>query len=53
VRLRVPLVLGVMHMAWGSGFLSSPRKLHRPRGNPARSAEKEVAGEAATLSGRE
>jgi len=29
VRLRVPVVLGVMHMCWGSGFLTSPRKLHR------------------------
>ena len=31
VRLRVPLVLGVMHMSWGGGFLTSPRKLHRGR----------------------
>jgi hypothetical protein len=29
VRARVPLVLGVMHMCWGTGFLTSPRKLHR------------------------
>src|SRR5690348_3207918 len=29
VRLRIPLVLGVMHMALGTGFLTSPRKLHR------------------------
>jgi hypothetical protein len=29
VRARVPLVLGVMHMCWGAGFLTSPRKLHR------------------------
>src|SRR5689334_7519438 len=29
VRLRTPLALGTMHMAWGSGFLTSPRTLHR------------------------
>jgi GT2 family glycosyltransferase len=29
VRARVPVVLGVMHMCWGTGFLTSPRKLHR------------------------
>src|SRR5580700_10240202 len=29
VRIRVPLVLGVMHLCWGTGFLASPRKLHR------------------------
>jgi succinoglycan biosynthesis protein ExoA len=27
VRLRVPFVLTVMHMCWGAGFLSSPRRL--------------------------
>src|SRR6201986_4177844 len=32
VRLRVPLVLGVMHMAWGAGFLTSPGSLHPPFG---------------------
>ena len=32
VRARVPLVLGVMHLSWGAGFLVSPRKLHRARG---------------------
>jgi succinoglycan biosynthesis protein ExoA len=43
VRARAPLVLGVMHMSWGAGFLVSPRKLHRARGREttARSAEKE------------
>jgi len=30
VRLRIPLALGTMHLAWGSGFLTSPRRLHRP-----------------------
>ena len=29
VRLRIPLALGAMHMAWGTGFLTSPRNLHR------------------------
>ncbi|MGH3188819.1 MAG: hypothetical protein ACRDOL_16420, partial [Streptosporangiaceae bacterium] len=43
VRARVPLVLGVMHMSWGAGFLISPRRLHRARDREttARSAEKE------------
>jgi len=31
IRARIPLVLGVMHMAWGTGFLTSPRRLHRDR----------------------
>ena len=29
VRARLPLVLVVMHMGWGTGFLTSPRGLHR------------------------
>jgi succinoglycan biosynthesis protein ExoA len=29
VRIRIPLVLAAMHMAWGTGFLTSPRGLHR------------------------
>ena len=29
VRIRIPLVLAAMHMAWGAGFLTSPRGLHR------------------------
>jgi succinoglycan biosynthesis protein ExoA len=29
IRLRLPVALGVMHMSWGSGFLLSPRGLHR------------------------
>jgi cellulose synthase/poly-beta-1,6-N-acetylglucosamine synthase-like glycosyltransferase len=43
VRVRVPLALGVMHMCWGAGFLTSPRKLHRTRRREAdgRSGEKE------------
>jgi succinoglycan biosynthesis protein ExoA len=31
VRVRVPLVLAAMHMCWGAGFLSSPRRLARRR----------------------
>ncbi|MBV9207272.1 MAG: glycosyltransferase family 2 protein [Actinobacteria bacterium] len=45
-RARVPLVLGVMHMCWGAGFLTSPRRLHR-RGKAdtgVRSAEKTAEG---------
>jgi hypothetical protein len=49
VRLRVPLALGVMHMAWGSGFLTSPPRLHREPdthvGQTAANGEREaVAG---------
>ena len=29
VRARLPLVLAVMHLCWGAGFLTSPRRLHR------------------------
>jgi hypothetical protein len=29
VRARVPLVLATMHMTWGLGFLTSPRRLAR------------------------
>jgi succinoglycan biosynthesis protein ExoA len=32
VRAQVPLVLVTMHMCWGAGFLSSPRRLARRRG---------------------
>jgi hypothetical protein len=52
VRARVPLVLGVMHMCWGTGFLTSPRTLHRG-GKPdtrVRSGEKTAEG-AATVGG--
>jgi len=30
-RARVPMVLATMHMTWGLGFLTSPRKLGRPK----------------------
>jgi succinoglycan biosynthesis protein ExoA len=31
VRARVPVVLAAMHMCWGAGFLTSPRRLARRR----------------------
>jgi GT2 family glycosyltransferase len=50
-RLRIPLALGTMHLAWGSGFLTSPRHLHRESaaksdtgvGQPAAGAESPAA----------
>jgi GT2 family glycosyltransferase len=46
-RLRIPLVLGTMHMAWGAGFLTSPRHLHRESdmrvGEPAAPTESPAA----------
>jgi succinoglycan biosynthesis protein ExoA len=57
VRIRVPLVLGVMHMCWGTGFLASPRRLHqaRRRDTDVRSGEmkEKQAAEGATAVGRE
>jgi succinoglycan biosynthesis protein ExoA len=32
VRARVPVVLATMHMCWGAGFLTSPRRLNRAKG---------------------
>jgi hypothetical protein len=29
VRLRIPLILATMHMCWGAGFLTSPKRLAR------------------------
>jgi len=29
IRVRLPIVLGTMHMCWGAGFLTSPRGLHK------------------------
>jgi succinoglycan biosynthesis protein ExoA len=31
VRARIPLVLATMHMCWGAGYLSSPRRLAKRR----------------------
>jgi succinoglycan biosynthesis protein ExoA len=52
VRARLPLVLGVMHLCWGLGFLTSPRTLHRGReaDTRVRSARKKEEG-AATVGG--
>ncbi len=41
IRARLPMVLAIMHMSWGTGFLTSPRRLHDAaslselRGRPA------------------
>jgi len=45
VRARLPLALGVMHMCWGAGFLTSPRGLHRrrERGTRDRSGQEQAA----------
>jgi succinoglycan biosynthesis protein ExoA len=53
VRVRLPLVLAVMHMCWGAGFLTSPRTLHRGReaDTRVRSAQKK-ANPAATVRGK-
>jgi succinoglycan biosynthesis protein ExoA len=56
VRVRVPLVLGVMHMSWGAGFLTSPRRLHRGRGaggRDPRGARDVRVGNPAAPGGRE
>ena len=46
VRARLPLVLGVMHLGWGTGFLASPRRLHRggEADTRVRSAQKKAKG---------
>jgi succinoglycan biosynthesis protein ExoA len=46
VRARLPLILAVMHMCWGTGFLTSPRTLHRGReaDTRVRSAQKKAEG---------
>jgi succinoglycan biosynthesis protein ExoA len=51
VRARIPLVLAVMHMAWGAGFLTSPRRLHRE--SDARVGQPDAATESAAASGAE
>jgi len=47
VRIRIPVVLAAMHMAWGAGFLTSPRGLHRKPdtgvGQPDAAAESAAA----------
>jgi hypothetical protein len=51
VRIRIPLVLAAMHMAWGAGFLSSPRGLHRK--SDARVGQPDAATENAAPAGAE
>jgi succinoglycan biosynthesis protein ExoA len=51
IRARIPLVLGVMHMAWGTGFLTSPRRLHRK--SDARVGQPGAATESAAPAGAE
>jgi succinoglycan biosynthesis protein ExoA len=34
VRVRLPLVFTTMHLSWGLGFLTSPRRLVRPAQTP-------------------
>jgi GT2 family glycosyltransferase len=51
VRARIPLVLAAMHMAWGAGFLTSPRRLHRK--SDARVGQPDAATESAAPAGAE
>ena len=53
IRARIPLVLGVMHMAWGAGFLTSPRRLHTPRQPDARVGQPAANQENSAAAGRE
>jgi hypothetical protein len=56
VRARIPLALGAMHMAWGSGFLTSPRNLHRKTsaGKPdTRVGQSAASTESPAAAGRE
>jgi glycosyltransferase involved in cell wall biosynthesis len=38
-RVRVPVALGVMHLSWGVGFLTSPARLRHPDGAVVTSPE--------------
>ncbi|HLI42635.1 MAG TPA: glycosyltransferase family 2 protein [Streptosporangiaceae bacterium] len=53
VRARIPAALGIMHMCWGAGFLTSPAALARGRGARARSGagDQAAAGRAAAVGG--
>jgi succinoglycan biosynthesis protein ExoA len=53
VRARLPLVLCVMHMCWGTGFLTSPRTLHRCREADTRVRSAQKKKEGAATAGRE
>jgi hypothetical protein len=51
VRGRIPLILAAMHMAWGAGFLTSPRGLH-PKSD-ARVGQPDATTESAAAAGAE
>ena len=51
VRARIPLVLAAMHMAWGTGFLTSPRRLHRK--SDTRVGQPDAATESPAAAGAE
>jgi succinoglycan biosynthesis protein ExoA len=53
VRARVPLVLGAMHMCWGTGFLTSPPGLHRTGAADTRVRSEPKKTEGAAAAGRE
>jgi hypothetical protein len=56
IRARIPLVLGVMHMAWGAGFLTSPGRLHQARAGrqpDARVGQQAASQENTAAAGRE
>jgi succinoglycan biosynthesis protein ExoA len=53
VRAQLPLVLSVMHMCWGVGFLTSPRRLHRGREADTRVRSAQKKEEGAATAGRE
>ena len=53
VRARLPLVLAVMHLGWGTGFLTSPRRLHRGREADTRVRSAQKKAEGAATAGRE
>ena len=46
VRARLPLVLAVMHLAWGAGFLTSPPGLHRVRGRSTTARKGRITADA-------
>ena len=53
VRARLPPVLAVMHLCWGTGFLTSPRTLHRSREADTRVRSAQKKAEGASAAGRE
>jgi succinoglycan biosynthesis protein ExoA len=53
VRARLPVVLCVIHMCWATGFLTSPRRLHRGRDADTRVRSAQKKAEGAATAGRE